>query len=63
MPAEWVESSLLRWIVFAPLLMAVVSGTSLALFRRPLSRGLVVWGACGSVATSFAISAVAFGSW
>ena len=42
MPAEWVESSMLRWIVLAPLLTSLVSGVLLALIRRPTPRGLVV---------------------
>jgi NADH-quinone oxidoreductase subunit L len=60
MNLEWVESSLLRWIVFAPLLTAFVNGIVLAVLRRPLRQGVVVWSSCLSVAVSFVISSFAF---
>jgi NADH-quinone oxidoreductase subunit L len=57
---QWIEDTLLRWIVFVPLLSAVLSGVMLAVVRRPLSPALVVWGSCLSVLTSFALSGVGF---
>ncbi len=60
MSADWVESPLLRWIVFAPLLSAVVGGALLALFRRPLGRGLAASVSCLSVLASLLLSVFAF---
>jgi NADH-quinone oxidoreductase subunit L len=60
MSAEWLESSLLRWIVFAPLLSAVASGVMLALVRRPVPTRLVVSLSCLSVGIAFVVSTLAF---
>ncbi|MEM7409514.1 MAG: NADH-quinone oxidoreductase subunit L [Myxococcota bacterium] len=54
------ETTLLRWIVFLPLLSAVVNGTMIGVVRRPTPRWGVIGLSCGAVLLSFVLSCTAF---
>ncbi len=51
-----VENASLRWIVFLPLVAAVVSGAWLVYVRRELPRAVVIALGCGAPIASFAIA-------
>ncbi len=55
------ETSLLRWIVFLPVLAAAVHGVMLGLLRREAPRAFVVGLSCGAVGLAFVLACVSLG--
>jgi NADH-quinone oxidoreductase subunit L len=58
--SDYAASETVRWIPLAPLLAGLGFALMLTVFRRPLSRPLVVGASCGAATLAFVLSCVAF---